>query len=263
MLSAGDYRNGLELLQQLTEAAAEDGAFARRGVELLARLVPSEVTTLSICHLASGRREVVGTPERAIGAEDRACFDRHFNDHPLVRYHAVQRGPDTHRISDSVPFVRFRESALYNEYYKRVGLDHAIALPLWVDNELLVSFVLNRRKRDFSDDDREVLEMLRGVLSALFRQAFARQRAHQRSSQSDDVPAAMLAALPGSHWTLTSREQDVMHWLAAGKTDRDIGEILGISVRTVHKHLQNIYAKLGVETRTAAAMRVLQTCERL
>ena len=73
MLSAGDYRNGLQLLHQLTEASLEEGAFARRGVELLARLVPSEVTTLSVCHLAGGRREVVGTPERAIGAEDRAC----------------------------------------------------------------------------------------------------------------------------------------------------------------------------------------------
>jgi len=49
----------------------------------------------------------------------------------------------------------------------------------------------------------------------------------------------------------------VLHWLAGGKTDRDIGEILGISPRTVHKHLQRIYEKLGVETRTAAVMRVI------
>jgi DNA-binding CsgD family transcriptional regulator len=48
-----------------------------------------------------------------------------------------------------------------------------------------------------------------------------------------------------------------MRWLAAGKTDRDIGAILGISPRTVHKHLQRIYARLGVETRTAAVMRWL------
>ena len=47
------------------------------------------------------------------------------------------------------------------------------------------------------------------------------------------------------------------HGLAAGKTDRQIGEILGVSPRTVHKHLQHIYDKLGVETRTAAVMRAL------
>ena len=56
---------------------------------------------------------------------------------------------------------------------------------------------------------------------------------------------------------LTAREREVLRWVAAGKTDRDIAAILAISPRTVHKHLQRIYEKLGVETRTAAAMRAL------
>jgi DNA-binding CsgD family transcriptional regulator len=56
---------------------------------------------------------------------------------------------------------------------------------------------------------------------------------------------------------LTPREGEVMQWLTSGKRDRDIAEILGISPRTVHKHLQRIYEKLGVETRTAAVMRAL------
>ena len=54
---------------------------------------------------------------------------------------------------------------------------------------------------------------------------------------------------------LTPRERGVLQWVAAGKTDRDIAAILGISPRTVHKHLQRVYEKLGVETRTAAVMR--------
>lgn len=49
----------------------------------------------------------------------------------------------------------------------------------------------------------------------------------------------------------------MLRWVAAGKTDRDIAAILAISPRTVHKHLQRIYDKLGVETRTAAALRAL------
>ena len=56
---------------------------------------------------------------------------------------------------------------------------------------------------------------------------------------------------------LTGREHEVLCWLAGGKTDRDIGDILGISPRTVHKHLQRIYEKLGVETRTAAVVRAM------
>jgi DNA-binding CsgD family transcriptional regulator len=60
---------------------------------------------------------------------------------------------------------------------------------------------------------------------------------------------------PSRDLPLTAREHEVLQWLAGGKTDRDIAEILSISPRTVHKHLQRIYEKLGVETRTAAVMR--------
>ena len=51
---------------------------------------------------------------------------------------------------------------------------------------------------------------------------------------------------------LTQREMAVLEWVAHGKTNRDIGDILGMSPRTVNKHLEHIYEKLGVETRTAA-----------
>jgi DNA-binding NarL/FixJ family response regulator len=52
---------------------------------------------------------------------------------------------------------------------------------------------------------------------------------------------------------LTLRESEVLYWVAKGKTNRDIGDILGASPATVKKHLERVYEKLGVETRTAAA----------
>jgi DNA-binding CsgD family transcriptional regulator len=54
---------------------------------------------------------------------------------------------------------------------------------------------------------------------------------------------------------LTTREREVLSWLSKGKTNRDIAQILGLSPRTVDKHLEQIYAKLGVENRTAAHCR--------
>lgn len=51
---------------------------------------------------------------------------------------------------------------------------------------------------------------------------------------------------------LTPRETEVLSWLAKGKTNRDIADILGMSHRTVNKHLEHIFRKLGVETRSAA-----------
>jgi len=52
---------------------------------------------------------------------------------------------------------------------------------------------------------------------------------------------------------LTAREAEVLYWVVKGKINRDIADILGASPATVKKHLERVYAKLGVETRTAAA----------
>jgi DNA-binding response OmpR family regulator len=52
---------------------------------------------------------------------------------------------------------------------------------------------------------------------------------------------------------LTQRESEVLMWIARGKSNRDIAEILDLSPRTVNKHLEQIYAKLGVENRASAA----------
>jgi DNA-binding NarL/FixJ family response regulator len=57
---------------------------------------------------------------------------------------------------------------------------------------------------------------------------------------------------------LTLREGEVLMWIARGKANRDIAEILGLSPRTVNKHLEQVYAKLGVENRASAAIRALQ-----
>ncbi|CAN5375624.1 response regulator transcription factor [soil metagenome] len=52
---------------------------------------------------------------------------------------------------------------------------------------------------------------------------------------------------------LTPRETEVLSWIAKGKTNRDVAEILGMRPRTVNKHLEHVFEKLGVETRAAAA----------
>jgi DNA-binding CsgD family transcriptional regulator len=52
---------------------------------------------------------------------------------------------------------------------------------------------------------------------------------------------------------LTPREAEVLLWVSYGKSNRMISEILGISHRTVNKHLEQVFRKLGVETRAAAA----------
>lgn len=56
-------------------------------------------------------------------------------------------------------------------------------------------------------------------------------------------------------FALSQRESEVLLWIAKGKANRDIGEILGLSARTVNRHLEQTYAKLGVENRASAAVK--------
>src|ERR1044072_5912142 len=62
--------------------------------------------------------------------------------------------------------------------------------------------------------------------------------------------------------SLTTRESEVLLWISRGKANREIGEILAISPRTVNKHLEQIFVKLGVENRASAAARAIRALAR-
>jgi DNA-binding NarL/FixJ family response regulator len=69
----------------------------------------------------------------------------------------------------------------------------------------------------------------------------------REESDATQIEALMLL------FKLTQRESEVLNWVIKGKTNRDIGDILGTSPRTINKHLEHVFIKLGVETRTSAA----------
>jgi DNA-binding CsgD family transcriptional regulator len=82
----------------------------------------------------------------------------------------------------------------------------------------------------------------------------------EQDSYTDDLIILLLELIKGKrderarrHRYLTSREREVLFWLAQGKSNAEIGAILGITTATVGKHLERIYPKLGVENRTAAS----------
>lgn len=88
-------------------------------------------------------------------------------------------------------------------------------------------------------------------------------RLHRQTGQDDDGDEWMIVMREISDTgvieamslslKLTAREAEVLYWVVKGKTNKDIGEILGSSPATAKKHLERVYVKLGVETRTAAA----------
>ena len=252
-LTRNDYAMTLALLGELERDCAGDdpAGFARHLLLALDRVVASEFSTLSVCHIQTGHRQVAGLPGLALSAADVEGFDRHFHEHPLVRFHGHARREVVRRLSDEVTARDFRRSALYADYYRRIGIDRVIAVPLLIDEHTLVSLVLNRSRNDFSDRERERLELLRPHLAFLYRQAC--RCAPQAPAQGPDLRPCGVSGAE----CLTDREREVLQWLAFGKTDAEIAALLGVSPRTVHKHLEHVYVKLGVETRTAAVMRAL------
>jgi DNA-binding response OmpR family regulator len=74
--------------------------------------------------------------------------------------------------------------------------------------------------------------------------------------------AAVIEAMSLS-FKLTAREAEVLYWVVKGKINRDIGDIVGASPATVKKHLERVFAKLGVETRTAAAAMAINRLRQL
>ena len=105
--------------------------------------------------------------------------------------------------------------------------------------------IVRQQNRDVT-----VLESSRGQLQASFlgRVApgeFLLSLRDGNGPQDDEILCELLG--------LTPREGEVLLWIAQGKQNRDIADILDCSHRTVNKHLEQIFAKMGVENRTAAA----------
>jgi DNA-binding response OmpR family regulator/DNA-binding CsgD family transcriptional regulator len=84
-------------------------------------------------------------------------------------------------------------------------------------------------------------------------------RLHQQTGDDDwlivmrEVSDSAVIEAMSLSFKLTAREAEVLYWVVKGKINRDIADILGASPATVKKHLERIFVKLGVETRTAAA----------
>jgi DNA-binding CsgD family transcriptional regulator len=106
--------------------------------------------------------------------------------------------------------------------------------------------VFNRSRRGFAPGDRAVVE----VLLPHLRQAVGHRRRVARlrrtlAARQATTPVPAVRTLVG----LTAREREVVACLASGATDHQIGRRLGISGRTVGKHLENVYRKLDLPGR--------------
>jgi len=322
--------------------------FPGRLLPLLSELVP--VDHVSYNDFDTRRHQYVFCtyPERPEVRAFLPLFDEHFPTHPL--FEAFQEGtPAPVTVSDRVTLRQFKQTAMYQEVYRRLGTEHQMILVLHAEASRRIGLALNRSRQGFSQRDRSVVGFLAPHITRAYRNALARTAMSECLMQVGQGLGAMRravllagpdgtirwscdlarewlkeffpdyvecsGALPPSlsrwvkesersaqpghpciseHQTptvgdarllvycgktengavvialvrerngfdaetldglgLTEREGQILFWISEAKTNPEIATILAISPRTIHKHAQHIFAKLGVENRLQAQL---------
>lgn len=175
-----------------------------------------------------------------------AVFEAHLHEHPLLTHYRTTGADEPAKISDFVSRQEFHNLGLYSEFYRHIPVEDQIALTLpSAGDGQVIAIALNRAPNGFTDADREVLSAVAGPLSNTIRRARGRHRAHVA------VATASSDGLAG----LTDRELQVLQLAAQGRTNQAIARTIGVSPRTIAKHLEHVYRKLGVTSRAAAVYR--------
>jgi DNA-binding CsgD family transcriptional regulator len=156
-------------------AARTDEELAGRALQALAELVPADVLTWDRVELATGAVRHTAVPE---GAEPGGAFEAVVGDaagHPLLAAHAAGRRPAL-RLSDVMERGALTHDELYGEFLHASGVEYEIAIGVRTGRGEAVVAGLGRSEREFSERDRDVLDIVRAGLERALRTTEARRR---------------------------------------------------------------------------------------
>jgi DNA-binding CsgD family transcriptional regulator len=172
--------------------------------------------------------------------------------HPLLHYYLRTGDMAPQQVAD-VPAVLAgpRARAGWVELSRCHGFEHQLAIPLPVGGDGPRWFVLGRAER-FSGQRMQLARRVQRLIVGLDRQAAALMRWQSRAAEA---VSAVDAASVASDVRLTPRELSVLTLVADGLTAAATARRLMVAERTVHKHLERVYAKLGVSDRVSAVLR--------
>jgi DNA-binding CsgD family transcriptional regulator len=254
-LGPGDYEAVLTFLRQLYGVERLED-FPRRAMAGLGRLIESDILTYNEIYPRRIRADFLDEPAGTIDDWQRATFERYAHQHPLITHYAKTRERHPRKISDFLTLTQFKNLALHSEFFRPLRLNYQMAVTIPSTPELVIGIALNRSRVDFSERDRSMLEAIRPHLAQAYRNAAERTRLAERVATVKRIELRSVRQGTPEERALTRREREVLNLVAEGKTNRQIGARLAISGRTVQKHLEHIYQKLRVRTRTAAAMKL-------
>lgn len=220
-------------------AAADAEQFATLAASGMHALVPGDCVTYNEIDLGAGVLVARAGPSgQATPRAGEELFAGWVHEHPIV-CHLVRTGtPGTCAPSDLVTPRALRELGFDREYYRPRGIEGQLTMTLSCSRTRVVGLAVDRARRSFTERDRAMLELVRPALCAL------------RIALDARTPTADLSGLG-----LTTRESQVVDGVARGLSNQQLAAELRISPRTVQKHLEHIYDKLGERSRTAMLAR--------
>lgn len=219
-------------------------------IELARELIPCESASYNELK-PGGDAIVIADPDDGLTEQSVEVFGRLAGENPLVAHYARTGDGQPVRFSDFISRRGLHALTLYDELYAGMGVEHQIAFVLPSPPGEIVGIALNRHRRDFTGEEAAMLELLRRPLRACYRRLVEREQLLGMLRGADDELTARAAALG-----LSERETEIMHGVLRGASNAEVGVSLGVSKRTVEKHLQNIYAQLEVTSRTQALARL-------
>lgn len=243
-LSAEDYRKVLNAVEMLG-GGADYGGFPDRALDAVGAVIDVDFSSYAEVDLVTGWNRFLVRPspaEMEHGTSAYQRFARRFGNHPILAHHLTVNARS--RPGRDAFIERLRFLGMVGNCCGEAELLLNLELAVLNTEHRMIGISINRGIRDFEPVDRARLVALKPHLLSAYRVAV------QMAGRTDTPAAgpALVAGLP-----LTIRESEVLYWVSMGKTNDEVGTIVGARPMTIKKHLEHIYDKLGVPNRTAAA----------
>lgn len=224
----------------------------RRGLlDALHRALPSDYISLN--DVGPGPRDVIALMSPDAPVECFEAWARHAHENPLLRHYQTTREGRAMRFSDVCTPEELHELALYRDVYEPMGVEHQMAFTLPGLPGHVVAIALSRGDRDYSEQERDLADRSRPFLIQAYRNAIAYREARGGTSEVSAATPLLEALMAVG---LTRREAQALRLVALGRSNQHVAQALGISHRTVGKHLERGFRKLGVSDRSTASVRV-------
>jgi DNA-binding CsgD family transcriptional regulator len=220
-------------------------------LDALNRALPSRYVSLN--DIGPEPDQIVALMRPEASAAMFARWSEHAHENPLLRYYLRTQDGRAMRFSDVCEPDELRGLALYREVYAPMGVEHQLAFTLPASPRRVLAIALSRGECDYSDAERDLVERARPFIAQAYLNAIAYGEAREGAAPTR---AAGPSLKPLTAAGLTLREAECLQMVAIGRSNQHIAVALGISHRTVGKHLERGFRKLAVGDRSSAAARV-------